>query len=97
MRKVRPGWSSRGAYFYKGRPLFEPLSKKTLRSTSPDLGRIAALDTLEGLKNMLPRKDVLELTITGVPVERAEKRISELPFVHSCTTKDETLRVSKGT
>ncbi len=59
-----------------------------------DYGKIVALDTVEGLKRMVPEKDTIELSITNIGLDRAEAWIKTLSYVHSCVIRDDTLMVS---
>ncbi len=59
-----------------------------------DYGKIVAIDTVEGLKRVIPTKDVVEVTITGIENERALGEIKSLPFVHSVLFSEGRLRIS---
>lgn len=60
-----------------------------------DDGRIAAVDSVEGLKEKIPAKDIIEFTITGISVAKASERLNALPYVNACTAADSsTLKVS---
>ncbi len=59
-----------------------------------DYGRIAALDTVEGLKRQIPRKDVVELTVSGCDAQRAVDWIKTNPSVASCAVEGDTLIIS---
>lgn len=58
-----------------------------------DNGRIAALDTVHGLKMTMPQKDIVELTV-GVPdIQRAEQWIKTLETISSCAAVDNVLKI----
>ncbi|MFQ5427363.1 MAG: ATP-binding cassette domain-containing protein [Thermodesulfobacteriota bacterium] len=59
-----------------------------------DNGGIVALDTVAGLKAMIPSKDVLELTLLGIAPGEAQAWITSLEMVHSCTARDDEFVVS---
>ena len=59
-----------------------------------DHGKIVAIDTLEGLKKVIPTKDVVEVTIAGVEGEKALAAIKSLPSVHSAISSGGHLRIS---
>lgn len=59
-----------------------------------DRGRIVALDTVPGLKAVIPEKDVVEITVSGIAMERAVEWAEKHEGVGSATSKDDTLRVS---
>ncbi|MBI5467628.1 MAG: ATP-binding cassette domain-containing protein [Deltaproteobacteria bacterium] len=59
-----------------------------------DYGRIAALDTVDGLKRQIPRKDVVELTISGCDASKAADLIKTNPSVTSCAVQGDTLIIS---
>lgn len=59
-----------------------------------DYGKIVALDTVEGLKRQIPKKDVVELTVGGVDMDRAAEWIKTLPGAVSCIFKDSDILVS---
>lgn len=59
-----------------------------------DYGKIVAIDTVEGLKRVIPTKDVVAVAITGIEGERALGEIRSLPLVHSAIFSDGTLRIS---
>jgi len=59
-----------------------------------DYGRIVALDTVPGLKKAIPQKDVVELTVAGVDMEKAVERAKSLPKVTSAAYKDDSILVS---
>ncbi|MEK7773384.1 MAG: ATP-binding cassette domain-containing protein [Deltaproteobacteria bacterium] len=58
-----------------------------------DYGRIAAMDTVEGLKRQIPRKDAVELTISGYDAHKAADWVKGNPSVSSCAVKGDTLIV----
>ena len=59
-----------------------------------DYGKIVAIDTLEGLKKVIPTKDIVEVAITGIEGERALEEIKSIPTVHSVVLSEGRLRVS---
>lgn len=59
-----------------------------------DYGKIVALDTVAGLKKQIPQKDVVELTLTSIDMEKALNHIKGLPAVISCAVADNTLVIS---
>lgn len=59
-----------------------------------DYGKIVAIDTVDGLKRVIPTKDVVEVAITGIEGERALGEIRSLPLVNSAIFSDGTLRIS---
>ena len=59
-----------------------------------DHGKIVAIDTLEGLKKVIPTKDVVEVTIAGVEGEKALAAIKSLLSVHSAISSGGHLRIS---
>lgn len=59
-----------------------------------DYGRIAALDTVEGLKKQIPQKDVVELTLNNVDMERAAQWAKALPNAAFAAVRDDVLIVS---
>jgi len=59
-----------------------------------DYGKIVALDTVPGLKKAIPQKDVVELTVTGVDLEKAVEKAKSLPDVTSAAYKEESVLVS---
>jgi len=59
-----------------------------------DYGKIAALDTVEGLKKQIPEKDVIELTISGLDAQRGAEWARTCPGATSCAVKDSTLIVA---
>ena len=59
-----------------------------------DYGKIVALDTVPGLKRAIPQKDVVELTVTGVDLEKAVEKAKSLPDVTSAAYKEESVLVS---
>jgi len=59
-----------------------------------DYGKIVALDTVPGLKKAIPQKDVVELTVTGVDLEKAVEKAKSLPNVTSAAYKEESILVS---
>lgn len=59
-----------------------------------DYGKIVALDTVPGLKKAIPQKDVVELTVSGVDMEKAVEKVKALPKVTSAAYKDESILLS---
>ncbi|MFQ5480694.1 MAG: ABC transporter ATP-binding protein [Thermodesulfobacteriota bacterium] len=59
-----------------------------------DNGNIVALDTVAGLKEMIPSEDVIELSLSGIAPAEAEKWITSLDMVHSCTTRGDDFVVA---
>ena len=59
-----------------------------------DYGKIVAIDTLDGLKKVIPTKDIVEVAITGMEGERALEEIKSIPTVHSVVLSEGRLRVS---
>lgn len=59
-----------------------------------DYGKIVALDTVEGLKKQIPKKDVVELTVAGVDLEEASAWASTVDTVTSVAVKDDRLIVA---
>ena len=59
-----------------------------------DYGKIVALDTVPGLKRAIPQKDVVELTVSGVDLEKAVEKAKSLPDVTSAAYKEESILVS---
>lgn len=59
-----------------------------------DHGEIVAIDTLEGLKKVIPTKDIVEVTITGTASEHIIEEIKSLPAVQSVISADGKLRIS---
>ena len=59
-----------------------------------DYGKIVALDTVPGLKRAIPQKDVVELTVSGVDLEKAVEKVKTLPDVTSAAYKEESILVS---
>ena len=59
-----------------------------------DYGKIVALDTVPGLKKAIPQKDVVELTVSGVDLEKAVEKAKSLPNVTSAAYKEESILVS---
>jgi len=59
-----------------------------------DYGKIVALDTVPGLKRAIPQKDVVELTVSGVDLEKAVEKAKSLPNVTSAAYKEESILVS---
>ena len=59
-----------------------------------DYGKIVAIDTLDGLKKVIPTKDIVEVAITGIEGERALEEIKSIPTVHSVVLSEGRLRVS---
>ncbi len=59
-----------------------------------DNGNIVALDTVPGLKAMIPGKDVIELGLGEVPVQEARAWITTLDGVDSCEIRENRLVVA---
>ena len=59
-----------------------------------DHGEIVAIDTLEGLKQVIPTKDIVEIVIKGTAGERLIEDIKSLPIVRSIIFADGKLRIS---
>ena len=59
-----------------------------------DHGEIVAIDTLEGLKKVIPTKDIVEIVIKGTAGERLIEDIKSLPIVRSIIIADGRLRIS---
>jgi len=59
-----------------------------------DYGKIVAIDTVEGLKKVIPTKDVVEITLSGIEEERVLSEIKSIPSVHSAVSNDGSLRIS---
>ncbi|GMR04943.1 MAG: ATP-binding cassette domain-containing protein [Thermodesulfobacteriota bacterium] len=59
-----------------------------------DYGKIVALDTVPGLKSRIPQKDVVELGVSNVDLERAVKWVLTLKDVETCTAVEAGLRVT---
>ncbi|MEK6713221.1 MAG: ATP-binding cassette domain-containing protein [Nitrospirota bacterium] len=59
-----------------------------------DYGKIAAIDTLEGLKRQLPDKDIVEITVAGINATKVIDEVKTLTFVHSAIYAEGTLRIS---
>src|SRR3990172_5073860 len=59
-----------------------------------DYGKIVAIDTLDGLKKVIPTKDIVEVSVTGIEGERALEEIKSIPTVHSVVLSEGRLRVS---
>ncbi len=59
-----------------------------------DYGKIVALDTVAGLKKLVPQKDVIELAIGAIDPQKAVEWVRALPSVASCTVKGDGLMVS---
>lgn len=56
-----------------------------------DHGKIVALDSVEGLKKQVPEKDIVELTISGVDLEKAIEWVKTVPTIKSCVNRDDAL------
>lgn len=59
-----------------------------------DYGKIAAMDTVEGLKKQIPQKDVVELMVSGAAADAAIQEIKGISFVHTAVITDDVMRVS---
>ncbi len=59
-----------------------------------DSGKIVALDTVPGLKNQIPQKDMIELGVIGIDMDRAVEWAKKLPGVTSASYSELTLQVS---
>jgi len=59
-----------------------------------DNGSIVALDTVSGLKAMIPSLDVIELGLGGISLDEAQGWISSLDMVDSCVVSEENFIVS---
>ena len=59
-----------------------------------DYGKIAALDTVAGLKRQIPQKDRVEMTVTGIETGRALEWVKTFPGVGSCTSDGDDLMIS---
>lgn len=59
-----------------------------------DYGRIVALDTVPGLKKQIPQKDVIELGLGNIDMEKALQWVKGLPGVASASHSENTLLVS---
>lgn len=59
-----------------------------------DYGKIVALDTVEGLKKMIPEKDVVEISVAGTDPEKAAEWVRKAQGVTSCAVQAETLIIS---
>jgi len=59
-----------------------------------DHGKIAAIDTLEGLKKVIPTKDIVEITVAEIEGEKALAEIKSLSTVRSVTFSEGRLRIS---
>lgn len=59
-----------------------------------DHGEIVAIDTLDGLKRVIPTKDIVEAAVTGVSPENIIEDIKSLPLVKSVILADGKLRIS---
>lgn len=59
-----------------------------------DYGKIVALDTVEGLKRQIPQKDIVELTVANIDLEKASEWVSTVPTVTSSTVKEDRLIVA---
>ncbi len=58
-----------------------------------DNGNIVALDTVPGLKAMIPSQDVIELGLGGIAPDEAQRWISSLDMVDTCTISDDNFVV----
>ncbi len=59
-----------------------------------DNGNIVALDTVPGLKALIPSEDVIELSLSGIAPDVAKEWITSLDKVHSCTARDDDFIVT---
>lgn len=59
-----------------------------------DYGKIVALDTVAGLKKQIPQKDVVELSVTVIDMEKVVSWASAQPGITSCVVKGNDLVVS---
>ncbi|MBI5344016.1 MAG: ATP-binding cassette domain-containing protein [Deltaproteobacteria bacterium] len=59
-----------------------------------DYGKIAALDTVDGLKRLIPEKDSIELAVGGADVEKAVNWAKTIRYIASCRAVDNTLHIS---
>ncbi len=59
-----------------------------------DYGKIVALDTVSGLKKAIPQKEVVELSVTGVDMEKAVEKLKSVPKVTSAAYRDDSVLVS---
>lgn len=59
-----------------------------------DYGKIAALDTVQGLKQQIPRKDTIEITVGPADAAGAVEWVKTLPTVTSCAFLGDVLTVS---
>ena len=59
-----------------------------------DYGKIAALDTVPGLKKQIPQKDSIELGISGVDMDKAVEWVKGVPGMTSASYRENTLLVS---
>ncbi len=59
-----------------------------------DYGRIAALDTVAGLKRQIPQKDVVEFAVSVIDMEKALRWVGAQPGITSCAVRDSDLVIS---
>lgn len=59
-----------------------------------DDGKVVALDTVDGLKKQIPRKDTIDISVGAIDVRKAAEWVEALPTVASCTTKNDILHIS---
>jgi ABC-2 type transport system ATP-binding protein len=59
-----------------------------------DYGKIVAMDTVTGLKQQVPQKDVVEMTFSGVDAQEAIEKLKAVPSVKSTVIADGVLRIS---
>lgn len=59
-----------------------------------DYGKIAAMDTVAGLKQQISQKDIVELAFSGVDAEKAAEEIKTLASVNTVAAAEGALRVS---
>ncbi|MBI5642874.1 MAG: ATP-binding cassette domain-containing protein [Deltaproteobacteria bacterium] len=56
-----------------------------------DYGKIVALDTVEGLKKQIPQKDVIELTLSNIDIEKAKEWVVSRPGITSSAINGDVL------
>ncbi|MBI5193700.1 MAG: ATP-binding cassette domain-containing protein [Nitrospirae bacterium] len=59
-----------------------------------DHGEIVAIDTLEGLKKVIPTKDIVEISVAGKTEDTIIEDIKTLPNVQSVISSEGKLRIS---
>jgi len=59
-----------------------------------DYGKVVALDTVEGLKRQIPRKDTIEMAVGGVEPQKAAQWVEKAYPDASCVVKAEMLVIS---